>query len=164
MAGPAFIWLAALGFSSLSYLAGNGRADLYHFLCATKESQVERNWKKRCRVTAHYHSCGGTEHEENNNDVMEQERRKLTGLYRIFKWGIPSINQNDYNEISLIDIQNTVDKCWLLRTAKSSAAAAAYDHSKDEDYVETLYVAAFTFGGLFFTRTLIQSFDCTSNE
>lgn len=29
--------------------------------------------------------------------------------------------------------------------------------------VETLYVAAFTFGGLSYTRTLLQAFDCTQN-
>ena len=30
--------------------------------------------------------------------------------------------------------------------------------------VETLYVAAFTFGGLSYTRTLLQAFDCTQNN
>ena len=38
-------------------------------------------------------------------------------------------------------------------------------YSKDvvETYVETLYVASFTFGGLFFAKTLVMALDCSEN-
>ena len=47
---------------------------------------------------------------------------------------------------------------WL-RTRPGATEPDAIDTN-----VDTVYVAFFTFGGLFYTRTLLQAFDCTQNN
>lgn len=81
--------------------------------------------------------------------------------------GLPSNTKlsGETMELTLLHKQRDEHTAWIpsvaywLKTVAGATSSEAIGTN-----VQTLYVAAFTFGGLSYTRTLLQAFDCTKNN
>lgn len=87
--------------------------------------------------------------------------------------GLPSQSKSELEktdtpweaQLILLHKQRDTDTAWIPSVAYwLKTVAGATSAEKIGTNVQTLYVAAFTFGGLSYTRTLLQAFDCTKNN